>query len=424
MTNDLAGVLSVNFAQPLKILIVEDSPVDARLLEAMINKEIRPDILRVTGSLAGALECLARDEFDAVILDLNVTDSRGEDTVLRLVENRPAVAVVVNTSFQDEESGIRALGLGAQDFLVKGGYDARALRKAVYFAIERKRLNTRLAQAGEELKRAQDRLVEAERMKIAGGLATGVAHEIKNPLSVILYGVTYLEKTLRDKDDTVNYVLDNIREALGRADMIVKDLLDFVSVSRLSKKNTGLAELAGKVVGMLRLQLEEKKISVRISLQDAPAVFVDPDRVIQVLLNVTLNAWHATPPGGQIIFRAAALGPREAASLVPGTSPGEWPAPFYVVLRVDDTGTGIPADKLGEVFDPFFTTRRSAGGIGMGLAVCRNIMESHRGRIVLANRPEGGARASLFFPVDDAGEADGRRPSGGEDKQVNEEKCA
>lgn len=422
MTDRSSDRLPVNFHQPLKILVVEDSPVDSRLLESMITKELRPALLRAANSLAGAFECFAKEEFDAVILDLNVPDSHGEETILRLVEKNPAVAVVVNTSFQDEEAGVKALGLGAQDFLIKGAYDARALRKAIYFALERKRLNTRLVEAGEELKRTRDRLVEAERMKIAGGLATGVAHEIKNPLSIILYGVTYLEKTLRDKDDTVNYVLDNIREALGRADMIVKDLLDFVSVSRLSRRVTSPAALAGKVVGMLRLQMEEKKISVRVALQDAPAVRVDPDRVIQVLLNVVLNAWHATPPGGQIVFHAETLGPREAASLVPGTSPGDWPAPLYAVLHIDDTGTGIPADKLGEVFDPFFTTRRSAGGIGMGLAVCRNIMESHQGRIVLANRTEGGARASLFFPMEGATEEN--FPARGEDGQTNKGRCA
>ena len=140
---------------------------------------------------------------------------------------------MVNTGAYQEDIGLDTLSIGAQDFLVKGKYDSYVLIKSLHYAVERKRIELELKRAYQKIKEAQFQLIQAEKLKVVGGLASGVAHEVKNPLSTLLYGVTYLSKSLSEKDSKIESVLANMKEAINRANDIVTDLLNFSSLASM-----------------------------------------------------------------------------------------------------------------------------------------------------------------------------------------------
>ncbi|MCA9399520.1 MAG: response regulator, partial [Candidatus Omnitrophica bacterium] len=229
------------FKTPLKVLIVEDNQVDRHMLESLLSENsANVSFLKSTDSLKAAVNLLDQYEFDTVVLDLNLPDSEGKDTLIKLSQQYPELAIVVNTGAYEDDLGIKTLSWGAQDFLVKGKYTAYGLNKSLHFANERKRLEAELKQAQQKIKDAQAQLVQAEKLKVVGGLAAGVAHEVKNPLATILYGVTYLIQVLKEPDEKVKFVLDNIKDATNRANAIITDLLDYSGLTKLNMEKGDL----------------------------------------------------------------------------------------------------------------------------------------------------------------------------------------
>jgi len=386
--------------QTLKVLVVEDSLSDRRLLESMLLESPTPiDFLKSSDSLAGAFKLLEQYQFDVVILDLNLTDSFGETTLLKLNKKHPQLAVVVNTGAFEEEVGLETLSVGAQDFLVKGKYNAYVLIKALYYAAERKRVELELVRAHQKVKETQLQLIQAEKLKVVGGLASGVAHEVKNPLSTLLYGVTYLSKNFSETDPNVESVLANMKEAINRANDIVTDLLNFASLASMTKKRDNLENVLQKAVNLVRHEFLRNRISVITKIEkNIPDVKIDRNRIEQVLINVILNAVHSMPDGGSITLSISNKQFSEDLGNVSKLSRKIFrPGDSIVVLTVEDSGFGIPEDKIDQIFEPFFTTRRADGGVGLGLSVSKNIMDIHEAGIFISNKQNGGVCTTLVF---------------------------
>jgi len=392
----------VKFDQPLRVLVVEDSQVDRKILESMLQESPQyASFLKSTDTLQSAKKLLKEYDFDIILLDLNLPDCKGEQTIVEMNKFSPSLAIVVNTGAYEDELGLRTLSLGAQDFLLKGKYTAYVLNKVLHYSLERKRLEWELKKAYEKLKKTQSQLVHAEKMKVVGGLASGIAHEVKNPLSTILYGVTFLKEQLNTKDEKIKLVLDHIQEATEKANLIITDLLDFAGLNRLHIQEEDLNQVVQKSMSLVHHQFDKNQIHVRTDLQkNIPLVNVDRNRIEQVLVNVFLNSVYAMPKGGDLTISTFAekLNERNEGVLI-STDNGFRQGDQVVIIQVDDTGCGIPDDKLQHIFDPFFTTRRAIGGVGLGLAVSKNIMETHKGQLAIANRLEGGVRAQVVFKI-------------------------
>jgi len=395
----------MKYKQSLKVLVVEDNLIDRRILESMLlESSDSTSLLKSSDSLAGALQLLSQYTFDIVILDLNLPDSRGEETLLKLTKKYPSVAVVINTGAYEDEVGLETLSFGAQDFLVKGKYNSYILNKALHYAVERKRVESELVNAYRKLKDAQTQLVQTEKMKVVGGLASGVAHEVKNPLATILYGITYLSKSFSEMDANVDSVIENMKQAINRANDIVTDLLNFASLASLEKKKENLSVVIEKSLSLVRHEFSRNHISVIKKIEKAlPEIMVDKNRIEQVIINLILNAVHAMPEGGDLTIGAYSRTLSEDLEDMPQLRRDEFkPGENIVILTVEDGGCGIPADKISQIFDPFFTTRRSDGGVGLGLSVSKNIMDIHDGCIFVENKRDGGVRATLIFKVESA----------------------
>ena len=290
------------FTQPLKILVVEDNAIDRRILETMLHEFSHPvSLLKSAETLAGAIQLLEQHPFDVVILDLNLPDSEGKDTLTSLSAKYPDVTIVINTGAYEDELGINTLSYGAQDFLVKGKYTAYVLHKALHYALERKRLERELTATYQRLQETQSQLLQMEKMKVIGEIASGIAHEIRNPLATISYDTTFLQGQILSGDPAkIQIALTNIKEAVQKAKGIVNELLNFAGKTSASsiKKPENLNEIIEKSLSLIRHEFHKKHIQVVGRLdQSIPQVNIDRNRIEQVLVNLMLNAVHASPQG-------------------------------------------------------------------------------------------------------------------------------
>ncbi|MFC1621483.1 response regulator [Candidatus Omnitrophota bacterium] len=176
--------------KPTRILLVEDSPTQAQLLQEELKEAhtIKFEVVHVT-HLSEALNCCSKRSFDVVLLDLILPDSHGFDTFLKIRTQVPKLPIVILTGVDDETLAVRAVREGAQDYLNKGQADGNSLVRSIRYAIERKRIQ-------ETLKDTQTQLIQAEKLSVVGRLASGVAHEIRNPIQITLQGIGYLEDAI------------------------------------------------------------------------------------------------------------------------------------------------------------------------------------------------------------------------------------
>jgi PAS domain S-box-containing protein len=248
----------------------------------------------------------------------------------------------------------------------------------------------------EDLIQTQMHLIQAEKMDSVGRLAAGVAHEVKNPLAILLMGVEYLSHHMPPDLGNAPNVIRAMRDAIHRADRIVRGLLDFSGDRQLNLQPQDIRGVIEQSLLLVKHELLAGHVHFELDLPAGiPDVLLDATKMQQVFVNLFMNAIHAMPQGGtltvtglQTVFRESADAPR-ATLLRAGDS--------IVLIRVLDTGHGIPPDKLTRVFDPFFTTKPPGKGTGLGMTVTRKIIELHGGTVDLRNRPERGVAVTLVL---------------------------
>ncbi len=271
---------------------------------------------------------------------------------------------------------------------------------------ERKQAESALRQAVADLQKAQDELksaelllIQAEKMETIGRMAAGVAHEVKNPLAILMMSLDFLSFQLPSSDAVVKEVLSDMRKAVNRADIIIRGLLDFSAPNVLELAKENLNEIVKKALLLVKHPLNTNHIELVTQLDsNLPEITLDGSKVEQVFLNLFSNAIDAMPNGGTLTVktrferlaeRTREPGKRDRGRFHAGDA--------VVIVEVGDTGCGIPADKLRKIFDPFFTTKETGKGTGLGLTVASRIIEMHDGEIEISNRPEGGVMARVIF---------------------------
>jgi len=285
-------------------------------------------------------------------------------------------------------------------FLLVGAFSG-LISKYLNEQIDRlKETHQHLLQAHEELKSAQMQLIQTAKLESIGRLAAGVAHEVKNPLAVIQLGVDYLTRTTKDTGDRDSIeTIQEMADAVRRADVVVKGLLDFSRSEQLGLALMDLNSVIEESLLLVRHELTKNHISLEKHLAgQLPQVELDRNKIKQVLINVFMNAIQAMGNNGTLSVKTFISRPTGSEAA------GQSPAGEKVVVLVEDTGTGIPEDKLDKLFDPFFTTKPVGTGTGLGLSVSRNIIELHRATIKIANRKGvRGAAVSIAFPIPNRG---------------------
>jgi PAS domain S-box-containing protein len=264
---------------------------------------------------------------------------------------------------------------------------------------------TEVKQTHEALKAAQCQLVEAEKAQMAARLASGVAHEVRNPLAILGAGVDFLSTDpVVSTDSTASAILAEMRDAIRRADAIICALMDSSKDATLDRQKCDLNALINAALVSRHREIATYRIQIIKDLADTlPDFTLDMKKVATVLDAIMLNAIEAmSERGGDLIVRTKIeeLTPVDIER-DPGARSGQLQRSGDAVasIEIEDTGLGISREALPAIFDPFFTTKETGSGTGLGLTVCRKILELHGGSIGISNRQEGGVRVRIVLPV-------------------------
>ena len=242
-----------------------------------------------------------------------------------------------------------------------------------------------LVKALSDLRTTQLQLIEAAKLESIGRLAAGVAHEVKNPLMTITMVADYLAKVVPASEPDGAPMLQDLRDAIQRANRVVGELLEFSRPGELALKPQDIGALAERALSLVKLEVARHHIEVvRQFSEGLPTLPMDRNKIEQVLVNIFMNAIQAMTHGGTLTVRIS-------------PSPTQEGDPSSIRIEIDDTGPGIPEAHLSKVFDPFFTTKPVGQGTGLGLGVARQIIHLHGGTIDLRNRPEGGIRVTIVL---------------------------
>jgi two-component system, NtrC family, sensor histidine kinase HydH len=233
------------------------------------------------------------------------------------------------------------------------------------------------------LRQTERDALRAEQLAWVGQMAAGIAHEIRNPLMAI----KLLVQTAADRPDGPSLRprdFQVLEEEIVRLEAIVSGFLDFARPPRPDPRPVNVVELASHVADGIRPRADLQGVTIHIDEPLEPVTAsADPNQLRQVLLNLLFNALDAQPRGGEV----------QIAARLDRTNPRD----PQLLMTVSDDGPGVPPSVGDRIFEPFVSTKES--GLGLGLSICRRIVEAHGGTLTAANRPTGGAIFTLRFPI-------------------------
>jgi len=379
----------------VKVLLIEDNPAYTRLIrEILAEAKGSPFKLECADRLATGLACLAQGRIDMVLLDLGLPDSQGLSTLVKVQAEALAVPVVVLTGLDDEALAVEAVQEGAQDYLVKGQVDSNLLRRSIRYAIERKR--------AEEKARQLETLKELDQVR--SQLLANVSHELRTPLTTIKgYSTMLLDYDRRLGRDEKQEYLSAIDRATDRMTELVDHLLDMTRLEagllKLNKTPTNITALLQTTIAEARLRTPGHKIVLKLP-KTALRLNGDGRRIRQVVDNLIDNATKYSKVGSTVTIEAKSQDSE-------------------LVISVADQGIGIPRENLGNVFDRMFNLEhrltQESGGLGLGLALCKGLVEAHGGRIWVESELGKGSVFRLALPQEAIAEGEAY----GEKRQQN-----
>ncbi len=398
------------------VLLVEDNPADVVLLAVMLEESPSEFRLESTATLLAAKERLQLGGVDLILCDLHLPDSRRDATVAALRDAACGVPIVVLSGLDDEVAALAMVECGAQDYLVKGRITNALLVRTMRYALERQRSQAELQRAHDELdervtertaelaqmtaqlretleqlQQAQQRIVQQERLRALGQMASGIAHDFNNSLAPIVGYTDLLLHSKRVSPAQATEYLQLIHTAARDSANVVSRLREFF---RYRDEHDVFApvmlnDLVRQVIGLTRPRWHDQalgrgvEIEVVAELQSVPAILGSESELRELLVNLIFNAADAVRGRGTIFCRTFC---RDGAA----------------VVQIADTGVGMSEKVRLRCFEPFFSTKAERG-TGLGLAMVHGIVRRHEGEIEVVSAPGHGTTVSLtLLAFDDA----------------------
>ena len=350
--------------KPLQVLLVEDNAGDARLLHEMFRKEkagsfVLTHLLRMTEAVAH----LEKGGVDILLLDMGLPDGHGLDTVRRAQAAAPHVPVIVLTGLNDEALAAQAMKEGAQDYLIKGQIENRALPRALRHAIERHRMQ------------AESDLIRTNQMQFKDEFLSHVSHELRSPLTAIYQFVTILlDKLAGELNVEQREYLEIVFRNVKQLHAMINDLLEVTRMQagklQIDLQQTSISDAIVYAVDTLQGAAAAKGITLTSEIEHhLPPACGDPTRIRQILIILLDNAIKFTPANGAVKVNAGVS--EEDSNLL--------------LLEVSDTGCGISSEMTERIFERLFQTEDTASagrkGLGLGLFICKELVTRQGGRI-------------------------------------------
>jgi two-component system, NtrC family, sensor kinase len=402
----------------MKVLIAEDDRVSRRLLQGLLERWGYQVVAASDG--AEAWRRFQEDEFPLVISDWMMSEMDGLELIrrIRASEQPGYVYAILLTSLSQKKDVVQGMVAGADDFVTKP-FDLEELRVRLQAGERVIRLERTLTEQNRVLRETQAALIQSQNLASVGRLAAGMAHEINNPLALVMNNLAVLrrdapallnvldvyrgareglvrvepalaaEVARLDEEIDLDYVranfgwlLDKSLEGLRRVRDIVHNLRDFARLDEAEFKEADLDAALTSTIEVLRHEIETKEVHLERLFEPLPAVYCCPGKIDQLFLNLLLNSIQACAPQGVV----------EVRTRVDPDGGG-------VVIEVRDNGQGIAPDHLPHIFEPFFTTKAVGQGRGLGLSVCYGIVRDHGGVIEVESAPGQGSIFRVRLPL-------------------------
>jgi signal transduction histidine kinase len=384
-------------------LLVEDSLLFAEALRALLTDADADVRLSHVTRLADA-ERFRESPPDVVLLDLTLPDTEGVDSVRAALASLPNVPIVVLTADRNAERALEVVRAGAQDYLVKGAFDADVLMRAMRYAVER-------AQSAE----LRHRLLQADRLSAIGRLAAGIAHEVSNPAAFVRANQELLRTCIEAAAIAVETLpRPDARDAgsAGFTTALERARSELSAAARLaSETSTGISRICSVVsdlrayarlepgepaevlpndvvrdVCRLASGLVRHKARLVQDLEAVPPLALVPGRLDQVLMNLLVNAAHAIREGAP-----------ERESITVSTRPRG----NGVLVAVEDSGIGMTEEERRRAFEPLFSKKPRGEGMGLGLSICADIVGAQGGTIRCTSELGKGSRFEVWLPANE-----------------------
>jgi len=412
---------------PITVLVVDDTPTNLRVLFDLLQGQN----YRVATATDGKTAIARLEAFlpDLILLDVMMPGIDGFETCRRIKANKATqdIPIIFMTALSDAADKVKGLSLGAVDYITKPLQHEEVLAR-IQVQLQLRQLNQslvlRIAERDKslrELKQAQSRLVQSEKMSSLGQLVAGVAHEINNPISFIYGNMLHVEQycqTLvsmvqlyqqayphatpaiqqRAEELELDFVCDDVakltssmRSGTERVSELVLSLRNFSRLDESERKTVDIHEGINSTLSMLRHRLEGSKetssISVVLDFGELPNVECCPSQLNQVIMNLMTNAIDAV--------ETAQSEQRPTISIRTDAVSDEW-----VEIAIADNGPGISETDKAHLFDPFFTTKPVGKGTGLGLSISHQIItEEHGGQIDYHSHAGEGTEFTIKIPV-------------------------
>jgi signal transduction histidine kinase len=368
--------------KPLQVLLVEDSAGDARLLREMFRTEAPGSfVLTHVERMSDALTHLAKGGLDIVLWDMGLPDGHGLDTVRRAQAAAPGTPLIVLTGLDDEALADQAMKEGAQDYLIKGQIENRALPRALRHAIERHRMQ------------AETDLLRNQQLQFKDEFLSHVSHELRSPLTAIYGFVTILLDKLagelnQEQQQYLEIALRNIKQLQAMID-------DLLEVTRLQAGKLtielqcmSVSDAIAYTVDTLHGAATAKGITLSSDMElHLPLVCADPTRIRQILIILVDNAIKFTPANGAVNVQARTYEKD----------------PSFLLVEVSDTGCGVRPEMTERIFEHLYqiTDPGQAGrkGLGIGLHISKELVTRQGGKIWVSSEPQKGSHFFFTVPI-------------------------
>jgi len=369
-----------------QILVIDDEMGPRESLRMLLKPNYQ---VHTADCVETGLKLLKEKQPDTIVMDIRMPGISGIEGLRQIREIDPHLSVIMLTGFGALETAKEALRLGANDYIAKP-FDAHEMQQVINRNVERTRAHRTSENAAAEIKELNNRLLQQlaqkERLAALGQASAEFVHDLGNPLTIVWGYVQLLARRLEksDEDESASSVkeLKIIEQHVRTCRELLTMWQGYGNVEASPPRAVSVSATLRDILKGLAPVADQKGIAFRVTICEDPCVLLgDALQLNRAIQNVLVNAIQACPEKSGIVTVSCTQ------------------KDFYVDLRVEDNGAGIPAAQLTKVFDPYFTTKQATSGTGLGLYITKKVIEDHNGSIKVESTPGVGTIFTIRLPL-------------------------
>ncbi len=368
----------------IRLLLVDDEDGFRQTIAKRLSKRTLEPLQASSGY--GCLAIMDQEPVDVVVMDVKMPGLSGIDTLKAIRQSNARTQVILLTGNAAVSDGIEGIKAGAFDYLTKP-VEIEHLVNKIRQAFEKILMEEEKDREHEYCKKLEKKMIDTDRLVALGTMATGIAHEINNPLAIINEAAGLMKLVINGPEmsgfpekNILKLCVEKIEKSVNRAKRITHQLLGHVKKTESRASEFDLKELLSETLELVKKEIEYKQIVVHWPAVSKSAVITsDPYKIRQVLINLLNNAVHAMENKGSLTLSV-------------------WDTDSDAFLEIKDNGAGISKENLGKIFDPFFTTKSFDNGTGLGLFVVHKLISDLNGDIRVESTVGSGSSFVIRLP--------------------------